>query len=174
MVTERIKDKKLQNNVIIAIGDHQSCWEDDTVIPFDIAHYLDIEQELVKEVQWAIGEEYFRCIGDICALSPSGWEHYLEIKQEVILEELKEDRKSQDEILKFLYELYVDEYQNTNSIMEPDCLMDIECSVEEVTAVVKLNKHLFEITEDYYFHFNSEGERYCEKMLDDPKQNLFR
>ena len=83
-------NKKQQEEVIIAIGNHQSCWEDNTVYTFDITGYLDIDLDLLIEIQWSLGEMYFREIGEICALTPYGWEQYEFLKEEIVkLEEEK-------------------------------------------------------------------------------------
>jgi hypothetical protein len=151
-------DKELQSDVIIAFGDHSASSEDDTVSLYEIADYLDIEKELIKEVIIFFGnDDIFRDTGEgileSCPFTPYGWKVYLEYKKLAIHKLLTKDIELQNHIVETIYHHLKDNHSAYISDIDINSILCGLTDHENIYALetIKLNPKLFYTTKDLQF-----------------------
>lgn len=80
---ERIarNDKKLQDDIILRVGNQITGWDDVTADLAEAARYSNVSLELANQVVFHLSDVFSGSDGDTrVSMSPLGWEYYLELK----------------------------------------------------------------------------------------------
>lgn len=80
---ERIarNDKKLQDEIVLYVGNQITGWDDGTANLAEAARYANVSLELANQVVFHLSDIFRGSDGDTqVSFSPGGWEYYLELK----------------------------------------------------------------------------------------------